>query len=87
MGKSYFSVTVPAILSAESVFASKLVLTDRHDYACVSTAVADVNGDGIPDMVCTANGVQVLLGNGDGTFRNGPLSDISFLSTDIKTAD
>ncbi len=35
-------------------------------------AVADLNGDGIPDLVTNyyaANTVGVLLGNGDGTFR------------------
>jgi hypothetical protein len=37
--------------------------------------VADVNGDGIPDLVTNAGGLgkhgteSVLLGNGDGTFR------------------
>jgi len=44
-------------------------------------AVADVNGDGYLDIVATTNynanqtggGVDVLLGNGDGTF-NGPVS-------------
>jgi hypothetical protein len=36
----------------------------------VSIAVADVNGDGKPDIVvANANGVGVLLGNGDGTFQ------------------
>jgi hypothetical protein len=38
----------------------------------VSVAVADVNGDGKPDVVTaneTSNTVGVLLGNGDGTFR------------------
>jgi Bacterial Ig-like domain (group 3)/FG-GAP-like repeat/FG-GAP repeat len=43
-----------------------------------SVAVADVNGDTIPDLVvanwctdgtCTASSVAVLLGNGDGTFQ------------------
>jgi hypothetical protein len=37
-----------------------------------SVAVADVNGDGKPDMVvanCMNNTVGVLLGNGDGTFQ------------------
>ena len=34
-------------------------------------AVADLNGDGRPDLVTTnsdGNSVSVLLGNGDGTF-------------------
>lgn len=35
-----------------------------------SVAVADVNGDGKPDLVLAAsNGTGVLLGNGDGTFQ------------------
>lgn len=39
-------------------------------------AVADVNGDGVPDVLIpwapsNATGVLVLLGNGDGTFRRG----------------
>jgi hypothetical protein len=38
-----------------------------------SIAVADINGDGKPDLVVTAagsNAVDVLLGNGDGTFNS-----------------
>ena len=33
-------------------------------------AIADVNGDGNPDIVAGGS-VGILLGNGDGTFRNG----------------
>jgi len=47
-------------------------------YYSSSVAVADVNGDGKPDLVvanecadtsCTNGSVGVLLGNGDGTFQ------------------
>jgi len=49
-------------------------------------AVADVNGDGIPDLVTAGfNGIATLLGNGDGTFRAGPFTTLytapSFLAT------
>jgi hypothetical protein len=33
------------------------------------SVIADVNGDGIPDLVGVCGGVCVALGNGDGTFR------------------
>lgn len=49
-------------------------------YGANSVAIADVNGDGKPDLVvdntcrttsnCSVGGVSVLLGNGDGTFQN-----------------
>ena len=43
-------------------------------------AVADVNGDGIPDIITTCDGyssIYTLLGNGDGTFSTGPTTDAS----------
>jgi hypothetical protein len=41
----------------------------------MSIAVGDFNGDGIPDLAVTNNGldgVTILLGNGDGTFMAAP---------------
>ncbi|MGA8271800.1 MAG: FG-GAP-like repeat-containing protein, partial [Candidatus Sulfotelmatobacter sp.] len=48
-------------------------------YGATSVAIADVNGDGIPDLLvantcvsgsdCTSGEVSVLLGKGNGTFR------------------
>lgn len=38
--------------------------------------VADVNGDGKPDVVSIPDQLQVLLGNGDGTFTTGYSADV-----------
>jgi hypothetical protein len=55
------------------------VTYDSGGYEALSLAVADVNGDGKPDLVaanacvngnnCNNGAVGVLLGNGDGTFQ------------------
>jgi Bacterial Ig-like domain (group 3)/FG-GAP-like repeat/FG-GAP repeat len=46
------------------------VLYDPHGAYPDQVAIADVNGDGKPDIVVhTRAGVGVLLGNGDGTFQ------------------
>ncbi|MGA2575146.1 MAG: VCBS repeat-containing protein [Bryobacteraceae bacterium] len=39
--------------------------------------VADTNGDGIPDLVVSGANIEVELGNGNGTFRVGPTSNLA----------
>ncbi len=50
----------------------------RRDYSAASDGqviVGDTNGDGIPDLVINGSGtIDVMFGNGDGTFRPGPNS-------------
>jgi hypothetical protein len=51
-------------------FAPSVVYFSGGEFT-TSVAVADVNGDGKPDLLLTnyGSGVAVLLGNGDGTFQ------------------
>jgi trimeric autotransporter adhesin len=39
------------------------------EFAPTSLAVGDFNGDGIPDLAVSEFGIDIVLGNGDGTFK------------------
>ena len=62
--------------SADIASAAAPTFFARRDYPDLGfnwVAVADTNGDGIPDAIGMVSGkVQVLFGNGNGTFRHGP---------------
>ncbi len=58
----------------------------------VALAVGDFDGDGKLDLAVAENNVgtaqvEILLGNGDGTFRSGPIYTIGPLISSITTAD
>jgi sugar lactone lactonase YvrE len=51
------------------------------DYFPTSVAVADFNGDGVLDLAFSdLNGVEIALGNGDGTFKETAASPIAVSS-------
>jgi hypothetical protein len=55
-----------------------------------SVAVADLNGDGIPDLVVTNQGgntISVLLGNGAGTFATAQTLTVGTAPTAVAAAD
>lgn len=62
----------------------------RTDYPILGNnhIVADLNGDGIPDLAATgAFGVGVMLGNGDGTFRPRVNFSTGATSQDLAAGD
>jgi trimeric autotransporter adhesin len=44
------------------------------EFAPTSLAVGDFNGDGVPDLAVSEFGIDIVLGNGDGTFKAGVLA-------------
>jgi hypothetical protein len=69
-GGNYENFTLSVLLgNGEGTFQKPQTLP--VDTALYSVVVADVNGDGRPDIVTGGDGgINVLLGNGDGTFQN-----------------
>jgi hypothetical protein len=65
----------------------------RRDYTGLysqQVVVADTNGDGIPDLIANDDGgIQILFGNGNGTFRSGPATNtgwragLNIVATDL----
>lgn len=71
------ALATPAAIASTPLFLPA-VIYDSGGQGATSVVVADVNGDGKPDLLvadyCSSNGcpngeVGVLLGNGDGTFQ------------------
>jgi hypothetical protein len=70
----YFSIVV----QQSSLSFLPAVTYDSGGYIAQSVKIADVNGDGKPDIIVAnwwdtndIGAVGILLGNGDGTFKNG----------------
>jgi hypothetical protein len=81
--------------NGDGTFQAPMDHTAVGPYNSISVAAADLNGDGIPDLAVAATRsgfssedyVSVLLGNGDGTFRNSTnYTCVRFVSS-IITAD
>jgi hypothetical protein len=83
--------TVSVLLgNGDGTFAPRQTFSVGNDNAPTSVAVADVNGDGIPDIITANSGdntVSVLLGNGDGTFQPQQTFPVGTGPTSVAVAD
>jgi FG-GAP-like repeat len=72
----------------DGTFQNPVLYTDNNNPG--SIAIADLNGDGIPDLAIsdTLTGeVRILLGNGDGSFRQGRSYSAGTYSSSLTIAD
>jgi hypothetical protein len=87
-------------LSGQTLFKATAQSFDAGGTGTTALAVADVNGDGKPDLIVandcsdfnpclTGNFVAVMLGNGDGTFRAGQAIswDFSYFNPGLAVED
>src|SRR5690242_19188959 len=87
------ALSCSAAVAATAASPKMPTFSARRDYLGLFSqwvAVADTNGDGIPDLIASDQGfVEVLFGNGNGSFRTGPdtntvlFSAGSFVATDL----
>ena len=74
----FFSLVFVMLGNGDGTFQLPIGYGDKVMGAWI--AVADMNGDGIPDIVAAGVvGVAVLIGNGDGSFYLGPVQNASVL--------
>jgi Bacterial Ig-like domain (group 3)/FG-GAP-like repeat/Abnormal spindle-like microcephaly-assoc'd, ASPM-SPD-2-Hydin len=91
-----YKATVGVLLSNGDGTFQTAVIYGSGGYHASSVAVADVNGDGKPDLLvancsdggCTNGTVGVLLGNGDGTFKTAVTYGTGgYFATSVAVAD
>jgi hypothetical protein len=83
---AFFLVSLAATSAASPTMPTFFARRDYTGLTPQFIQVADTNGDGIPDLIAAGPSLQVLFGNGDGTFRSGPSSTcasdaVSFVAT------
>ncbi len=68
-----WSLTSLATITASAATPQFSARRDYSDIFGPFLAAADLNGDGVPDLITNETGVlRVMFGNGNGTFRQGP---------------
>jgi hypothetical protein len=73
----------------DGTFAPPLLMTLKVNvFAFTQVAIGDLNGDHIPDLAVSSdqNGVEILLGQGDGTFREIAPPTADFLLSGVALA-